>query len=106
MLPDGVKDLIRAGALGHLVTTNADGSAQVTCVWVGIDGDDLFWTTGSAQQSDGRAGAVYRLVITTGSVTLLADGEPVVRARGSAKRPSTARSRWSRSATTPSSGTS
>lgn len=41
MLHDGVKDLIRAGALGHLVTMNADGSPQVTCVWVGIDGDDL-----------------------------------------------------------------
>ena len=41
MLHEGVKDLIRAGALGHLVTTNPDGSAQVTCVWVGIDGDDL-----------------------------------------------------------------
>src|SRR3954447_26876656 len=41
MLPDGVKDLIRAGALGHLVTTNADGSAQVTCVWVGLDAGDL-----------------------------------------------------------------
>jgi PPOX class probable F420-dependent enzyme len=41
VLHEGVKDLIRAGALGHLVTTNPDGSAQVTCVWVGIDGDDL-----------------------------------------------------------------
>ena len=41
MLHEGVKDLIRSGALGHLVTTNQDGSAQVTCVWVGLDGDDL-----------------------------------------------------------------
>lgn len=41
MLHDGVKDLIRSGVLGHLVTTNPDGSPQVTCVWVGIDGDDL-----------------------------------------------------------------
>jgi PPOX class probable F420-dependent enzyme len=41
MLHDGVKDLFRSGALGHLVTLNADGSPQVTCVWVGIDGDDL-----------------------------------------------------------------
>jgi len=41
VLHDALKELIRAGALGHLVTTNADGSAQVTCVWVGIDGDDL-----------------------------------------------------------------
>lgn len=36
-----MKDLIRSGALGHLVTTKADGSPQVTCVWVGLDGDDL-----------------------------------------------------------------
>ena len=41
MLHDGVKELINSGALGHLVTTNPDGSPQVTCVWVGIDGDDL-----------------------------------------------------------------
>jgi PPOX class probable F420-dependent enzyme len=41
MLPDSLKELIRSGALGHLVTTNADGSPQVTCVWVGVEGDDL-----------------------------------------------------------------
>jgi len=41
VLHEGVKELIRGGALGHLVTTNPDGSPQVTCVWVGIDGDDL-----------------------------------------------------------------
>jgi PPOX class probable F420-dependent enzyme len=32
---------IDAGALGHLVTINANGSPQVTMVWVGRDGDDL-----------------------------------------------------------------
>ena len=41
MLHEDVKELIRSGALGHLVTNNDDGSSQVTCVWVGIDGDDL-----------------------------------------------------------------
>ena len=41
MLPDSAKELIRSGALGHLVTTNADDSPQVTCVWVAVDGDDL-----------------------------------------------------------------
>jgi PPOX class probable F420-dependent enzyme len=40
-LPDSAKDLIRAGALGHLVTTNPNGTPQVTCVWVAVDGDDL-----------------------------------------------------------------
>jgi PPOX class probable F420-dependent enzyme len=41
VLHEGVKELVRSGALGHLVTANADGSPQVTCVWVGLDGDDL-----------------------------------------------------------------
>ena len=40
-LPDSAKDLIRRGALGHLVTLGADGAPQVTCVWVGVDGDEL-----------------------------------------------------------------
>src|SRR3954453_839123 len=41
MLPASLADLIRSGALGHLVTTNPDGSPQVTCVWVGVDGATL-----------------------------------------------------------------
>jgi PPOX class probable F420-dependent enzyme len=40
-LPDSAKELIRAGALGHLVTTNRDGTPQVSCVWVAVDGDEL-----------------------------------------------------------------
>lgn len=40
-LPDSAKDLIRSGALGHLVTIGASGAPQVTVVWVGVDGDDL-----------------------------------------------------------------
>jgi PPOX class probable F420-dependent enzyme len=40
-LPDSAKELIRSGALGHLVTSNPDGTPQVTCVWVAVDGDDL-----------------------------------------------------------------
>ena len=40
-LPDSAKDLIRTGALGHLVTLAADGGPHVTCVWVAVDGDDL-----------------------------------------------------------------
>jgi PPOX class probable F420-dependent enzyme len=40
-LSDSAKDIIRSGALGHLVTTNPNGSPQVTCVWVALDGEDL-----------------------------------------------------------------
>ena len=41
VLPGSAKELIRAGALGHLVTINADGSPQVSCVWVAVEGDQL-----------------------------------------------------------------
>jgi PPOX class probable F420-dependent enzyme len=40
-LNDAARKLIESGALGHLVTTNPDGSPQVTCVWIGLDGEDL-----------------------------------------------------------------
>jgi PPOX class probable F420-dependent enzyme len=40
-LPDSAKDVIRGGALGHLVTIGREGRPQVTCVWVAVDGDDL-----------------------------------------------------------------
>jgi PPOX class probable F420-dependent enzyme len=40
-LPDSAKELIRSGALGHLVTIGNRGRPHVTCVWVAVDGDDL-----------------------------------------------------------------
>lgn len=40
-LPASARALIMSGRLGHLHTTNADGSPQVSVVWVGLDADDL-----------------------------------------------------------------
>jgi PPOX class probable F420-dependent enzyme len=40
-LPPELRDLIDSGPLAHLSTLNADGSPQVTVVWIGRDGDDL-----------------------------------------------------------------
>jgi PPOX class probable F420-dependent enzyme len=40
-LLDSAKELIRSGALGHLVTIGERGTPQVTCVWVAVDGDVL-----------------------------------------------------------------
>ncbi len=40
-LPESAKELIRSGALGHLVTVGDQGDPHVTCVWVAVDGDDL-----------------------------------------------------------------
>lgn len=35
------RDVIAAGNLAHLVTINADGSPQLSVVWVGLDGDEI-----------------------------------------------------------------
>lgn len=40
-LPDSARSLLASAALAHLVTLNEDGSPQVTCVWVGLDGDEI-----------------------------------------------------------------
>ncbi len=40
-LPERVRTLIDAGPLAHLVTLNADGSPQVTIVWIGVEGDEI-----------------------------------------------------------------
>lgn len=36
-----LRELVETGPLAHLSTINADGSPQVSVVWLGIDGDDL-----------------------------------------------------------------
>ena len=40
-LPSELRDLIESGPMVHLSTINADGSPQVSVIWVGLDGDDL-----------------------------------------------------------------
>jgi len=40
-LPVELRERVASGPLAHLSTINADGSPQVTAIWVGLDGDDL-----------------------------------------------------------------
>lgn len=39
-LPSELRQLIESGPLAHLSTIGADGSPQVSVVWLGLDGDD------------------------------------------------------------------
>ena len=41
MLPDSARELIGSGRLAHCATVNADGSPQLSAVWVGLDGDEI-----------------------------------------------------------------
>ena len=38
--PDA-RAILESDALAHLVTRNPDGSPQVSCVWVGLEGDEI-----------------------------------------------------------------
>lgn len=40
-LPPEARVLLESGRLAHMVTVNPDGSPQVSCVWVGLDGDEI-----------------------------------------------------------------
>jgi PPOX class probable F420-dependent enzyme len=40
-LPDSARALVNSGRLAHVVTLNDDGSPQVSCVWIAMDGDEL-----------------------------------------------------------------
>jgi PPOX class probable F420-dependent enzyme len=41
ILSPGLRALIESGPLAHLSTVNADGSPQVSGIWIGLDGDDV-----------------------------------------------------------------
>jgi PPOX class probable F420-dependent enzyme len=50
VIPDAVRDLLATSPLGHLVTINADGSPQVSVVWVGVEDDELVVASLGARQ--------------------------------------------------------
>jgi PPOX class probable F420-dependent enzyme len=40
-LTEPIREALTAGHLAHLVTVNADGSPQVSIVWIGIEDDEI-----------------------------------------------------------------
>jgi PPOX class probable F420-dependent enzyme len=40
-LPPEARALLESDALAHLVTINRDGSPQLSCVWVGLEGEEI-----------------------------------------------------------------
>ena len=44
-LPDSIRKLLEDRAYGHVVSLNADGTPQVTMVWMDVDGDQPLFNT-------------------------------------------------------------
>jgi PPOX class probable F420-dependent enzyme len=40
-LPPEARVILESGRLAHFATINPDGTPQVTCIWVGLDGDEI-----------------------------------------------------------------
>ena len=40
-IPPEAREVLESDELAHLATLNTDGSPQVTCVWVGVEGDEI-----------------------------------------------------------------
>jgi PPOX class probable F420-dependent enzyme len=41
VLNDAARGALTSGKIAHLVTLNADGSPQLSAVWIGLDGDHI-----------------------------------------------------------------
>jgi PPOX class probable F420-dependent enzyme len=44
-MPDEARALVESSALAHLVTLEPDGRPQISCVWVGMDGEDIVFAS-------------------------------------------------------------
>jgi PPOX class probable F420-dependent enzyme len=49
-LPESARPVIESDHLSHVVTMNRDGSPQMSCVWVGLDGDEIVFASMSDRQ--------------------------------------------------------
>jgi PPOX class probable F420-dependent enzyme len=40
-IPAAARVVLESDAPAHLVTLNSDGTPQISCVWIGVDGDEI-----------------------------------------------------------------
>jgi PPOX class probable F420-dependent enzyme len=54
LIPPAARELLESDALAHLVTIEPDGRPQVSCVWVGVEGDEeiVFASIGPRRKLD------------------------------------------------------
>jgi len=45
MIPESTRKVLTSGLLGHLATIDPDGRPQVTCAWIGVEGDEIVIAT-------------------------------------------------------------
>jgi hypothetical protein len=67
-IPSAALGVLEGDGLAHLVTLEADGAPQVSCVWVGVDDGEIVLAsrgprqTSSSPMDDPPPGVVVRIV--------------------------------------------
>jgi len=44
-IPDSARSILEGSNLAHVVTIDPDGAPQVSCVWVGLEGDEVVFAS-------------------------------------------------------------
>src|SRR3954467_7590430 len=44
-IPQSARELLEGPSLAHVVTLDPDGGPQVSCVWVGVQGDEVVFAS-------------------------------------------------------------
>lgn len=92
ILNEAVRQALTSGHLAHLVTLNADGSPQVSVVWVGLDGDEIVCAHLSSRkklkniqkdarvvlsmETGGRSGVLDNYLVISGRARITEGGAP------------------------------
>ena len=63
-LPQSVKKLLQDKAYGHVVTYNDKGSAQLTMVWMDVDGDDVVFNTSEGRRKSQNLRRDPRIIVS------------------------------------------
>ena len=63
-LPQSVKTLLQDKAYGHVVTYNDKGTAQLTMVWMDVDGDDVVFNTSEGRRKSQNLRRDPRIVVS------------------------------------------
>jgi PPOX class probable F420-dependent enzyme len=73
-IPAEAREIIESDALAHLVTVNADGSPQVSCVWVGLEGGELAFASLGPRRKLDNIRRDPRVVVSLEGTRIIAGG--------------------------------
>ena len=63
-LPPSVKKLLQDKAYGHVVTYNSQGSAQLTMVWMDVEGDEVLFNTSEGRRKSQNLRRDPRIIVS------------------------------------------